>query len=127
MENEVDYEKILADLEAKKANIEAAISGIKVMLGQAVNISGVSSTSARIPTSISHDTFFNMTVLDAAKKYLSMVAKETKPTLDILKALEKGGIHTTYATLSSQLSRAKTANEVVCPKRGLWGLPEWYA
>jgi len=126
MENEVDYEAVLADLEAKKAKIEAAIAGVKMMLGKAVSASGGPLGVEKAQTSISFDTFYSMTVIDSAKKYLTMVAKDAKSTKEILKALDSGGCKTTYSTLSSSLSRAYTAGEIACPKRGMWGLPEWY-
>lgn len=134
-ENKVDYGNVLADLQAKKAEIENAIKGIEAVMGLALS-GGAEIT--HIPTHgkdggghsavIADDTFFNMTIVEAAKKYLAMGHRQPKSTQEVLDALQKGGLQSAiYDTVSALISRKAKRGEdfVKLPKRK-WGLVEWY-
>ena len=77
---------------------------------------------------IEHDTFYGLSILDAAKKYLSMVGKPARSSNDILDALHRGGlVNVAYNTMASVLSRADQNQQGICRVgRGTWGLSEWY-
>ena len=125
----VDYQKVLTDLEAKKAAIEAAITGVKSMLGQSASSPSFVGSSSLAPETTTHlrfDTFFGMTVSEAAKKYLSMSKRTPRSTQEIVDALNQGGCKAVYSTVSSQLSRRSAEGTFVAPNRGKWGLAEWY-
>lgn len=135
-ENKVDYGNVLADLQAKKAEIEAAIKGIEAVMGLVPSGSAEAPHAAHSTHSggnghavvIADDTFFNMTVVDAAKKYLAMGHRQPKSTQEILDALQKGGLQSAiYATVSALISRkAKRAEDFVKLPKRKWGLVEWY-
>lgn len=125
----IDYKDVLADLEAKKAHIQSMIEHTKMLLGMSVSkvagVPGQHMVPEPAPT-LRMDTFFSMSVKQAFITYLRMSNKTPRSTQEIFDALTQGGLKASYATVTSQLSRAKTANDVVSPNRGMWGLPEWY-
>jgi hypothetical protein len=133
MENEqktVDYQAVLADLEVKRDELEQAITAIKRMLGESVE--GSSTGQRKQPqtgNALTPTVFFGMSVGDATKHYLS-TAKEPKSAPEIAKALQDHGIKTVSKNFNvivfSTLTRLETSGEIVRPKRGLWGLKEWY-
>src|SRR6266496_3223225 len=76
----VDYEAVLADLEGKKSQLEAVISGIKSLL--ATGVVGVTSVPTRVGDGapielgqIAGDAFFGMSIPDAAKKLLDSLRR----------------------------------------------------
>jgi hypothetical protein len=77
---------------------------------------------------VDHDTFYAMSIIDAAKKYLGIVGKPARPTQEIIKALKSGGLEKAeYNTVSSVLARADRSQQGICRVgRGKWGLSEWY-
>ncbi len=132
-ENVIDYMAVLADMDAKKAALEAAIAGVRQMLGQSQSsVSSAMSVGGPTPTSvvIRADEFFQMSIGDTTIKYLNMVRKP-QSTQEIATALESGGMtHTSknwYQTVSGSLLRRESADgEIMRVKRGMWGLSTWY-
>lgn len=128
----VDYEAVLADLIARRDKLNSAISGIESMLG----IASSPTTSNRNvdhknDSIIQEDSFFGMTVLEAAKKYLAM-GKKPMPVSSITDALKQGGylfqtgnpLNTVQAVLSRSHSNS---GDVVRVSKGTFGLAEWYS
>lgn len=128
----IDYASVLADLKSKRDALNAAIAGIEGMIGQNTTIipsTGSSGFSGSSPD-VQSDTFFNMSIADAAKKFLAM-KKAAQSTQDIADALEKGGMtHTSENwanTVGSVLNRINDAQgDIAKVKRGTWGLAIWY-
>lgn len=130
----IDYVAVLADLEAKRDKLDAAIAGIRTMLG----IPGAATSSATTgggsnggSTEIETDTFFSLSIPDAAKKYLGM-RKKPATTPEIAEALRRGGQTNAASegfgnTLGSVLARVyNSGGGIVRVGRGTWGLAEWY-
>ncbi len=127
----IDYQSVLADLRAKRAALDAAIASMEAFVtGMPSNGSSAAVGTGRgDPQTIEGDTFFGLSIVDAAKKYLGMV-KKPQSVRDIAQALEKGGLtHSSSdftSTLSTVLSRRdKNVGDIVKVKRE-WGLVEWY-
>lgn len=132
MGQEIDYAAVLADLEARKTALDAAIAAVKAILGQGpVEALGLSSGGTRQigigsePQEVTPGVFHGLSVSQAAKKYLEM--KKTKQrTKDIAKAIREGGIETTasnfYANVFNTLKRGK--DFIKLGKQ--WGLAEWH-
>lgn len=130
----IDYAAVLADLEAKRAGLDAAIAGVKQMLGQA---SASTNTPQHAPVGSHHaamlrgDEFFQMSIPDAAIKYLKM-SRKPQTTKEIAIAIQKGGIPPGtgdfFQTVGSVINRRSKAadQQIVSVKRGVWGLAEWY-
>lgn len=140
----VDYAAVLADLEARKAQIESAIVVIKALIAGGMpppqiiaSPAGALATSGGSPpnggpTSIESDTFFGLSILDATKKFLAM-RKRPSTGPEIVEALRQGGQVNAQNesfgnTLGATLSRSDAgAGAVVRVGRGKYGLREWYA
>jgi hypothetical protein len=136
----INYEAVLADLEAKKSQIEAAINVIRGMLGgTSMGTAGnTQATNATLPANapslgqvsrpdeIPSGAFHGKSIPEATKLYLGMVQKP-QSTNDIIEALRKGGLHPSkYATVWSILYRRETEVADLCRVKGDWALTEWY-
>jgi hypothetical protein len=137
-ESAIDYGAILSDLEAKKAAIEAAIAGLKAMMGAMGTTEGVSflKTAATLMSPSIHGgdipagAFLRKSIPEAAKLYLATV-KRKQTTKEIADALIEGGMETNAKnfeiTVGTGLYRvSKKTGEFVRLKGGAWGLSEWY-
>jgi len=118
----INYEAILADIDARIAKLQTTREGILDLMAAA----GTTPSGAPGGGKIAHDAFLKMTIPDATKKYLSM-ARQKKDTQSIIDALEQGGLprsvyNTVYAVLSR---RAKQVGDII-NMQGDWALAEWY-
>jgi hypothetical protein len=124
----INYEAVLADLEARKAQMESAINAIKLILGQPGGLAptpggGGSSYSGSAPA---HDAFIGMSIPDAAKKHLTAVRKKLS-TQELMTALESGGLPSSkYSTIYAVLSRRESKVGDIVNMKGDWALAEWY-
>lgn len=143
----IDYNAVLADLEAKRSQLDAAIEVIRALIGSgatsgeagaeaAVAENGTASGSGPArqggqsgPT-IDTDTFFGLNTPAAVRKYLSLMKRPQKPRA-IADALQAGGqVHasdskTAYMNVNVALNRGKD-KEFAKTRNGEWGLAEWY-
>ena len=79
------------------------------------------------PREIQPDTFYGMSIAEAAKKYLGMSGKKTQTTDAITDALNRGGVSASRDSVGTILVRvANQDGDIVRVGRGLWGLFEWY-
>jgi DNA-directed RNA polymerase delta subunit len=122
---EIDYEAVLADLHERRNKIDAAIDAVKGILA-AVGRTPSGSTRIRSAQDIAPDTFFGLTIADAAIKYLGMVrSAQTLP--QIWEALKQGGLpHTKYNAVYTAFSRREQVGDVIKLPDGSFGLAEWY-
>lgn len=129
----IDYKAVLDDLEAQKAALEDAITGIRKMLGQEQAKGGVGrkslSPDTRNSDTLETDSFFNMSIPEAAKKYLSIV-KKPQSTKKIADALKAGGLISTSQNFPNNvrtiLTRVERVSGDVVKVKKNWGLGEWY-
>ena len=120
-----DYTAVLADLKARRDKLDAAIRAIE----EIVQGGDVAAAPTGGNGEIASDAFFQMTVLDAAKKSLGM-AKRPRGATAIAEALEQGGLthrskslaSTVYTTLKREDDRGGDVMKVGKE----WGLAEWY-
>ncbi len=129
----INYEAVLADLEAKKAQLEAAIAGIRLAMGQPGagptpgtpgGGGGGGSYSASAPPP--HDAFIGMSIPEATKKHLSTVRRKLS-TQEIMSALESGGLPPSkYSTVYAVLRRREAQVGDIINMKGDWALQEWY-
>lgn len=128
----IDYRAVLADLEKKREDLDAAIAVIRVLLGEETTEgtargSGGSGRGDSAPDL--KGAFLGMSIAEAAKQYLAMV-KMAQTAPQIAKALEAGGIFsdsknfpgTVYATLRRIESSTGVVKQIQGSK---WGLSEW--
>jgi len=118
-----NYESVLADLEAKRAQIDQAIAALKAVMSAA---SGGGEFSGISGGSVSPNAFLGLSIPDAVKKYLTIV-RQKKSTQELMKALEAGGMpEIAYATIYAVLRRRQKAFGDIVNMKGDWGLAEWY-
>jgi len=123
----INYEAVLADLESRKAQLEATIAGIRLVMGQpGTSPSGPGGGGGYSGGAPAHDAFIGMSIPEAAKKHLTAVRKKLS-TQDLMAAMESGGLppskyNTVYAILRR---REKQVGDIINMK-GDWALQEWY-
>jgi hypothetical protein len=130
-ENQNPFEAAIVALEARRAQVNAEIDADVAKLREiGERMSGMALTSgatSTVPAKIEKDTFYNLTLPDAAKKFLAMSNRKPQTTNAIIDALEKGGLKkTTYASMYTSLSRRESNVGDIVNVNGDWGLPEWY-
>ena len=133
------YDKVIADLEAKKQALENAIEAVKQAKALTTGVPYEPSTTITPGSSgyagpsqnsgnLQSDAFFNMRVPEAIKKYLAIIKRPKSPN-EITDALKAGGINTTstnfYSVVTTALRRLLADGEVVKVKKD-WGLASWY-
>ena len=125
------YEAVLADLYAKRDEIESAINTILFLQGSGSAAAPTANANGAVRASragvIPSNAFFGMSLVDAAKKYIEL--SQAKRTLgQIVSGLEEGGMppqkrDTVYAALRR---RESTVGDIM--KVGEeWGLKDWFA
>lgn len=121
------YDSAIEDLKAKRDAIDSMITQLEQLKTLNVSFSFVGLPVSPIQTSteITEDSFFNLSIADAAKKYLSMV-RTPKTTKEIYHALVKGGAETTESSLYVLISREGRKGKDIVKVNKKWGLSEWY-
>lgn len=118
----INYEAVLTDLRARKAQLEAAISAIELIASQV----GSPLPGGGGPTNIGPSAFLGLSIPDATKKYLSGV-KQKKSTQEIIDALTAGGLPPSkYTTVYNILTRRQKQVGDIINMKGDWALAEWY-
>jgi len=119
----------IADLEGWVERISTAIETLKMFRtgGGALPAGMPASPATRPPASgeIRHDTFFQMTVPDAAEKFLAL-AKKTVPTSEMAESLLKGGLKSAAKNFPSMLNTVLTRDSRFVKVNREWGLDAWY-
>jgi DNA-directed RNA polymerase delta subunit len=123
------HDSVLAELYAKRDEIEAAISAILFLKGAAsvTPESGGRRIAAVNGGAIPSNAFFGLGIGDAAKKYLELIQAK-KTLLQIVQALQDGGMppqkpNTVYAALR----RRESVTGDITRAGEEWGLKEWFS
>jgi hypothetical protein len=127
------YVAVLADLEAKRQQLDNAIAILKSVMGQqgteAPLPSGgpsASSGPAAGGAAARPGDFLGMSIPEATKKYLTIVRRKIS-TRDLMKALVDGGLlPPTYNTVYAVLRRRQAQVGDITNMGGDWALAEWY-
>lgn len=123
------YEIVLADLRAKRDQLDQAIRAIESAMGGVPAASLKNEPLSSAPTSGPGD-FLGMSIPDAARALLAS-RRRAMNNAEIAAALKAGGLAMTSAdpanTIGSALTRRfHQIGDVVRVERGTWGLQEWY-
>lgn len=114
-------EVAIADLEVRKAKIEAMITNIRELQTQGTQAPGPSGSGGVRPGA-----FLKMSIPDATKKHLE-TARQKQSTQEVIDALEKGGLpRGKYNTVYSILARRARQVGDIINMQGDWALKEWY-
>lgn len=126
------YEVVLADLRAKRDQIDQAISAIETIRGGAPSQSQrrASTSAASDPSPDAAGIFLGMSIPDAVRKLLG-ARKRAMGNGEIAAALKAGGLVLQSAdpanTVGSVVTRRfNQVGDIVRVGRGTWGLAEWY-
>jgi DNA-directed RNA polymerase delta subunit len=124
------YSIVLADLKAKRDQIDQAIQAIEsVRSGGAASAPGA--TPPRTPeVSLGDGAFHGLSIAEATKKLLG-VRKKNLGNAEILAELKAGGMVLSSVdplnTVGAVLTRRfKETGDIVRVGRGTWGLKEWH-
>ena len=132
------YALVIADLKRRRAEIDIMIGNLEALAGTGGEPSSPANADvalperegAKIESPAGTNPYLGMSIPQAT----IAVLREQRETLragDIVKALEAGGLILTGKnnanTVNSVLRRRQAqVGDVVSPKRGHWGLKEWY-
>lgn len=139
-ENVMDYQTMLADMEAKKAILEQAIASVRAAIAAGLGVSGdvqiqpgtgsmIMNAGVGLGSSgdIPKGAFRGKSIPESITLYLAAVRKRC-PTNEIIQGLKKGGIVSTSKTfdivVGNTLRRLKSEGKLLLFDDG-WGLPEW--
>jgi hypothetical protein len=121
-EVQINYDAVLTDLRARKAQLEAAISAIELIASQV----GSPLPGGGGSTTIGPSAFLGMSIPEAAKKHLNTM-KQKQSTQEIIDALTAGGLPPSkYSTVYAILARRQKQVGDIVNMKGDWGLAEWY-
>lgn len=124
----INYEAVLADLEARRAQLDSAIAAIKAIMGQAGVMAASASPSQRITdfSEIPSDAFFGLGIAAGTRKLLDMM-KRKMPTKEIMRGLTAGGLEPSkYRNVYAILTQRESNKGDIINVNGDWGLAEWY-
>lgn len=130
------YAAALADLRAKRDQIDQTIAfleglqSVAVVSAGALSASGAGSPNAESEIVETAGMFLGMSIVEASKKLLGM-RKRTMGNVDIAREIQAGGLKLTGVdpvnVVGSVLTRRfNQVGDVVKVGRGIWGLKEWY-
>jgi hypothetical protein len=128
------YDAVLADLRAKRDQIDQAIAAIEGLRSGAPaggTRSAASSDGGKTaPDSEGHGALLGMSISDAAKKVLASKRRKLKNT-EFAALFKEGGLMLNSKdwvnTIGAVLTRrANDVGDIVKVDRGTWGLKEWY-
>jgi hypothetical protein len=124
----INYEAVLADLKARRTQLDSAISAIEgIIIGQTgtgpSGGPGGGSYAGNVPP---HDAFIGMSIPEAAKKHLAAMRRKLS-TQEIMTALQAGGLPPSkYSTVYAILRRRENVIGDIINMKGDWALQEWY-
>jgi hypothetical protein len=130
----INYEAVIADLEAKKAHIESTIAALRVISGMSGlgitpppgSPSGGGGGSIIVGTKPAADAFLGKSIPEAAKMYLTSQRRKLS-TQELMDAMEAGGLPgSKYSTVYAILSRRESKVGDIVNMKGDWALAEWY-
>jgi hypothetical protein len=137
----IDYEAVIADLEAKRsafnAWVDATLQGLRqiqaamssIPATQTLNLPTIPSGAILTPPSLTPDAFFGLNLAEAAIKVLQTVKKQ-QTTRELVDALETANYHHTSQNFVNTVNtalyrRERDEGDVVRIGRN-WALAEWY-
>lgn len=124
----IDYEAVIADLEAKKAQLDATINMLRALSG--IGTLGITPPSGS-PSGggggrIAPDAFFGKSIPEAAVIHLGNVRQKLS-TQQLMDAMEAGGLpKSKYNTIYAILRRRESQVGDIVNMQGEWGLASWF-
>jgi hypothetical protein len=125
MPDPINYAAVLADLEAKRAQLDSAIASIRAIMGPAGALVRASVPRIANLSQVPPDAFTGLSISAASQRLLEMIQRKLS-TKEIMQGLLAGGLkpsnyHNTYAILRQREAYKKDISN----EGGFWGLSEW--
>jgi hypothetical protein len=123
----INYAAVLADLEQKRAELDAAIAAIKVLLRQTGILAATAPPVPRIASlsEVPPDAFAGLSTSAAVRKLLEMVQRRLTMK-EIMQGLEAGGLkRNKYRNIYAILRQREAYRADVINVNAKWGLAEW--
>jgi hypothetical protein len=121
-------DETIAALEAWRDRIDASIETLRYMQVQGPGLPSLPPPASGRPLNgqvIPHDAFFQMTIPEAARKYLGIM-KKTKPNPELAAALISGGLKSASKNFPEMVRTVLSRDERFIRVNSEWGLSEWY-
>ena len=123
--NPVDYVEVLADLERRKGELEAAINAIRRLVDP-TSSAAHSTVLAPAEAGPRAYPFLGMTIPEATIAHLR-TAQKPLSTHEVIAALKQGGLRdSNYQTVYQVLRRRAREKQDLAVDKGKWHLAEWH-
>jgi hypothetical protein len=123
----INYAAVLADLEAKRAQLDSAIASIKVIMEQTGTMAATAPPVSRIASlaEVPSDAFVGLSISNAVRKLLEMMQRRLSIG-EILKGLQAGGLKPNkYRNVYSIIRGREAYKADIIKVNRQWGLAEW--
>jgi hypothetical protein len=127
LEPAINYAAVLADLEAKRAELDAAIAAIKAIIRQT---GAMAATAAPVPriaalSQVPPKAFAGLSTSAAARRLLEMMQRRLTMK-EIMQGLQAGGLKPNkYRNVYAILRQREAYKADVINVNAKWGLAEW--
>jgi len=121
------YEPVIAEMKAQIEECQRVIVTLEMMRSKGAISGAVSAapTSTTQSASFSNDSFFGMTIAEAAKKFLTATRKTATAKI-IADALVAGGFKTSAKNFVETVRSIVSRHQYFAFVNGEFGLSEWY-
>ena len=128
------YAAVIADLKKRRDDLDAMIRNLEALSGggpaSVASADPIGPQQPEVGVGANGSPYLGMSIVDAAKAVLQKQRSMMTPA-DITDAIQAGGVMLSGDnpgnTVGSVLNRrSKKVGDIVSPKRGYWGLKEWY-
>jgi hypothetical protein len=123
----INYAAVLADLEAKRAQLDSAIASIKIIMEQTGTMAATAPPVPRIASlaEVPPNAFVGLSISNAVRKLLEMMQRRLSIG-EILKGLQAGGLKPNkYRNVYSIIRGREAYKADIIKVNRQWGLAEW--
>jgi len=123
----INYAAVLADLEAKRAQLDSAISSIKIIVAQTGIMAATAPPLPRIAglSQVPPRAFVGLSISAAVRQLLEMMQRRMS-VREIMRGLQAGGLKPSkYRNVYSILRQREADKADIIKVDRRWGLAEW--
>ena len=123
----INYAAVLADLEAKRAQLDSAIAAIKTLMEQTGALAATAPPVPRIAglSEVPSQAFAGLSVSAAVRKLLEMMQRRMT-VREIMQGLQAGGLKPSkYRNVYAILRQRESDKADIIKVDAKWGLAEW--
>ena len=127
LDTPINYSAVLADLEAKRAQLDSAIAAIKTLMEQTGTLSATAPPVPRIAglSEVPSQAFAGLSVSAAVRKLLEMMQRRMT-VREIMQGVQAGGLKPSkYRNVYAILRQRESDKADIINVDAKWGLAEW--